>query len=154
MSEDRIEKQIRIQAPRSRVWRALTDAESFGQWFGVTLQGAFAPRATLKSRIEHKGYEHVTLEMTIEQMQPEHFFSWRWHPHAIDPNFDYSAEPKTLVTFELEEAPDGTLLKVTESGFNGIPLGRRGDAYRGNEKGWEIQVGAIQRYVTEATQPR
>ena len=95
----------------------------------------------------HPGYEHVLFEINIERMEPERLLSWRWHPHAIDPKTDYSAEPTTLVAFKLADAPEGTLLKVSESGFDGIPLARRLEAYRGNEQGWAIQVKAIEKYV-------
>lgn len=151
MSTDRIEKQILLRAPRARVWRALTDSQQFGQWFGVQIDGSFAPGARLRGKVKHKGYEHVPFEITIERMDAEKLFSWRWHPHAIDPKRDYSAEPTTLVVFELEEKPDGTLLTVVESGFDGIPLARRLEAYRGNEQGWAAQMQAIERYVGQAT---
>jgi uncharacterized protein YndB with AHSA1/START domain len=147
MNTDRIEKSILLRAPRLRVWRALTDAEQFGQWFGVKLDGPFAPGARLRGQITHPGYEHVVFEITIERMEPEKLFSWRWHPHAIDPKIDYSAEPTTLVVFELEEVPEGTHLTVVESGFDGIPLSRRLEAYRGNDQGWAIQVNAVERYL-------
>lgn len=146
-STDRIEKQILLRAPRARVWRALADVEQFGNWFGVTLNGSFAPGARLQGKVMHPGYEHVLFEINIERMEPERLLSWRWHPHAIDPKTDYSAEPTTLVAFELADAPEGTLLKVSESGFDGIPLARRLEAYRGNEQGWAIQVKAIEKYV-------
>ena len=147
MSTDRIEKQILLRAPRAKVWRALTDSQQFGQWFGVQIDGSFAPGARLQGKVKHKGYEHVPFEITIERMDAEKLFSWRWHPHAIDVKRDYSAEPTTLVVFELEEKPGGTLLTVVESGFDGIPLARRVEAYRGNEQGWAAQMQAIERYV-------
>lgn len=150
MSTDRIEKQVLLRAPRARVWRALADSEAFGQWFGVKMNGAFSPGARLQGKILIKGYEHLTFEITIERMEPERLFSWRWHPHAIDPNRDYSAEPTTLVVFELEENAEGTLLKVVESGFDRIPLIRRLEAYRGNEQGWETQMKSVERYVNQA----
>jgi uncharacterized protein YndB with AHSA1/START domain len=146
-AEDRIEKQILLRAPRARVWQALADAEAFGQWFGVRLNGLFAPGARLRGQVTHKGYEHIAFEVTIERMEPERLLSWRGHPHPIDPKADYSAEPTTLVVFELEDAPDGTLLTVVESGFEGIPLARRLEAYRGNEQGWTMQMKAIEKYV-------
>jgi uncharacterized protein YndB with AHSA1/START domain len=149
MSADRIEKSVLLRAPRARVWRALADAEAFGQWFGVKLNGSFAPGARLRGQVTHKGYEHVPFEITIERMEPERLFSWRWHPHPIDPKLDYSAEPTTLVVFELKDAPEGTLLTVVESGFDGIPLSRRAEAYRGNEQGWTGQMTAIERYVSQ-----
>jgi uncharacterized protein YndB with AHSA1/START domain len=150
MSTDRIEKRIVLRAPRARVWHALANAEAFGEWFGVKLKGSFAPGARLPGEVTHKGYEHVHFEITVERMEPEKLFSWRWHPHAIDPKIDYSAEPTTLVVFELEETTEGTVLTVVESGFDGIPLTRRLEAYRGNERGWEAQMKAIERYVGQA----
>jgi uncharacterized protein YndB with AHSA1/START domain len=149
LSADRIEKKIFLRAPRTRVWQALANAEAFGKWFGVKLSGSFTPGARLSGQVMHKGYEHVPFEITIERMEPERIFSWRWRPHTIDPKVDYSAEPTTLVVFELEEVAEGTLLTVVESGFDGIPLWRRGEAYRGNEQGWTLQMEAIERYVQQ-----
>jgi uncharacterized protein YndB with AHSA1/START domain len=148
-TEDRIEKQILLHAPRARVWQALADAKQFGEWFGVKLAGSFAPGVRLRGQVTHPGYEHVKFEITIERMEPERLLSWRGHPHPIDPQADYSAEPTTLVVFELSDAPEGTLLTVVESGFDGIPLARRLEAYRGNEQGWNIQMKAIAKYVSE-----
>lgn len=147
MSQDRIEKQIVLRAPRSRVWRALTDSESFGQWFGVKMDGPFIPGVRVSGKITMPKYEHLPFEITIETMEPESRFSWRWHPNAIDASHDYSAEPTTLVEFTLTETAEGTLLAVVESGFEGIPLSRRFDAYRGNERGWEYQMKQIEQYA-------
>jgi uncharacterized protein YndB with AHSA1/START domain len=150
MNSDQIEKRILLRAPRARVWQALADAKAFGQWFGIKFEGSFAPGARVQGRITHPDYEHIPFEITIEQMEPERLFSWRWHPHAIDLKLDYSVEPTTLVVFELKEVAEGTLLTVIESGFEGIPLARRLEAYRGNEQGWAAQVQAIERYVSQA----
>jgi uncharacterized protein YndB with AHSA1/START domain len=148
-STDRIEKQVLLQAPPKRVWRALTHSAEFGDWFRVKLSDPFIPGKSISGPVLHPGYEHLTWTVTVEKMEPERLFSWRWRPHAIDPNRDYSHEPTTLVTFELTEVPGGTLLKVTESGFDGIPLDRRDTAYRGNSEGWAIQMGNIERYVSQ-----
>jgi uncharacterized protein YndB with AHSA1/START domain len=150
MNLARIEKSVVLRAPRARVWQALANADVFGEWFGVKLNGSFAPGARLSGKITHKGYEHLNFEITVEQMEPERIFSWRWHPHAIDPKIDYSSEPTTLVVFELQDAAEGTLLKVVESGFERIPLSRRAEAYRGNEEGWTAQMKAIDEYVSKS----
>lgn len=147
---DRIERQILLHVPRSRIWRALTDPVEFGTWFGVKVNGTFAPGARVSGQITHKGYEHVTWDITIERMEPERLFSWRWHPYAVAPGVDYSAEPATRVVFELEPVADGTLLKVVESGFDDVPLARRAQAYRMNSEGWTAQMGAIERHVGAA----
>src|SRR2546423_1761729 len=112
-STDRIEKRVLLRAPRARVWRALADARAFGEWFGVDLAGSFAPGARLRGRVTHKEYEHVQMEIAVESMEPERRISWRWHPHATD-GIDRSAEPATLVVFELDDTGDGTMLTVTE----------------------------------------
>ena len=149
VNTDRIEKQVVLKAPLKRVWRALTDAHEFGGWFGVKLAGRFTPGARISGPVTYPGYEHLTMDITIEKMEPERVFSWRWHPHAIEPQRDYSAEPTTLVVFELQAVPGGTLLKVTESGFDGIPAARRSQAYRGNEEGWAMQVKQIATHLTQ-----
>src|SRR5262245_22615409 len=135
-STDRIEKEIVVKAPRARVWRALTDATEFSKWFGVEMKDTFKPGARAKGKITHPGYEHLTLDMTVERMEPEHLFSWRWHPYAVDPSRDYSGEPTTLVECEITEVPGGTRLRIVESGFDRIPLARRDEAFRMNASGW------------------
>jgi uncharacterized protein YndB with AHSA1/START domain len=149
MTTDRIEKQVLLQAPIERVWRALTDPAEFGHWFRVKLSGKFVPGESISGPVLHPGYEHLTWTVTVERMEPYKQFAWRWRPHAIDTNKDYSREPTTLVLFELSEVPGGTLLKVTESGFDGIPLERRETAYRGNSEGWAIQMGNIESHVSK-----
>jgi uncharacterized protein YndB with AHSA1/START domain len=145
---DRIEKKIVLRAPRSRVWRAITNASEFSEWFRVKLEGAFAEGKTIRGKLTHPKYEHLTLEMLIERIQPEDYFAYRWHPYAIDPKADYSQEPTTLVEFRLEELKDGTELTIVESGFDRIPLARRTEAFRMNESGWEGQAKNIERYVS------
>jgi uncharacterized protein YndB with AHSA1/START domain len=144
---DRIEKEIVLRAPRSRVWRAITNAQEFGAWFEVKFEGAFRPGQRIEGHITSPGYEHVKLEMLVERMDPERVFSYRWHPYAIDPAVDYSGEPTTLVEFRLEDAPGGTQLTVVESGFDGIPLARRAEALRMNDDGWAAQLENIERHV-------
>jgi uncharacterized protein YndB with AHSA1/START domain len=144
---DRIEKAIALRAPRSRVWHSLTNAQEFGAWFGATFEGAFKPGQRIEGRITSPGYEHITIEVTVERMDPEYLMSYRWHPYATDPAVDYSREPTTLVEFHLEDVAGGTQLKVVESGFEGIPLARRAEAFRKNDDGWAAQLENIQRHV-------
>lgn len=145
---DRIEKHVVLRAPRARVWRALTDAQEFGTWFRVKLESPFVEGATVRGRITYPGYEHLVFEVTVERIEPERYFAYRWHPAAIDPTVDYSNEPTTLVEFRLEETSDGTALTIVESGFDRIPLSRRAEAFRTNEGGWSEQARNIERHVT------
>lgn len=150
VNTDTIVKRVLLRAPRARVWRALTNAQEFGSWFGAKFAGGFTPGARVQGAITHKGYEHLTMEITIETIEPERRFAWRWHPNAIDPAKNYAEEPTTLVTFELEEVPEGTMLTVVESGFDRIPEARRAEAFRGNEGGWTHQIESISRHVSTA----
>lgn len=147
-STDKIERNILLQAPRERVWRALCDPREFGSWFGVAFEDAtFAAGQRVEGRVTYPGYEHVVFEIWIERMEPPRLFAWRWHPHAVDAGVDYSQEPTTLVEFELKEAEGGTLLSIVESGFDRIPVERRLHAFRMNSGGWDQQMTNIEKHV-------
>ena len=144
---DRIEKEIVLRASRSRVWRALTDAKEFSAWFRVKLESDFAPGQRARGQITYPGYEHLTMEVLVERMDAEELFSFHWHPYPDNPKGDFTAEPMTLVEFRLEDVPEGTRLKVTESGFDRLPAERRDKAFRMNEGGWTEQLTNIERHV-------
>ena len=146
-TSDRIEKDIVLRAPRSRVWRALANAEEFGAWFGMKLEGTFAPGGRVHGQITLPGHGRVTVEMAIERMDPESRMSYRWHPYAVESSVDYSSEPTTLVEFQLEEVAEGTRLTVVESGFDRIPAARRAEAFHMNDAGWAEELENIARYV-------
>ena len=147
-STDRIQKSMVLNAARSRVWRALTDSKQFGQWFQARVEGPFVAGKQVSGPVTYPGYEHMRFEVTVEQMEPERLFSWRWQPGG-DSNPD-PAEPTTLVVFELEEVPEGTRITVTETGFDRIPVARRAKAYRENDNGWAGQFEAFRKYVVAA----
>ena len=159
-TSDRIEKKTLLRAPRSRVWRAISDAREFGRWFGVDFAAPFTAGAHMLGRIvpttvdaevaaSQKPYEGKTFEITVERIEPERLFSFRWHPFAVDEKVDYSAEPTTLVELKLEDAPGGTLLTVVESGFDRVPLARRAKAFEMNEHGWAAQMKLVEKYVAQ-----
>lgn len=161
MNTDRIEKKILLHAPRTRVWRALADSTEFGNWFGLKVDGPFVAGARMNAVLRptnvnaevakaQKTHEGIVFEITIEQIEPERLFSFRWHPHAIERGVDYSAEPTTLISFALEDVADGVMLTVAESGFDQIPLARRATAFTANERGWEIMVHVLEEYVALA----
>ncbi len=147
--ENKIEKQIELNAPVSRVWRALTDYREFGEWFRVALDGPFVVGQPTRGHITWPGYEHIVWEATVQKMEPEKLFSFTWHPYAVDPAIDYSAEPPTLVEFRLEPTVTGTRLTLTESGFENVPAHRRAEAFRMNEGGWTQQMQNIKTHVAQ-----
>lgn len=157
---DRIEKKILLRAPLKRVWRALSNAQEFGTWFGVKFDAPFTPGARLSGKVvgsavdtevaqAQKQYMRIPFEITIERIEPERRLSFRWHPYAIEPDVDYSKEPTTLIEFTLEEVPSGVMLTVTESGFEQIPLARRAIAFTANERGWGVVVTLVEKYLAE-----
>ena len=149
MDNNRIEKKVEIKASLPRVWRALTDHSQFGEWFRVKLDAPFVPGEASTGYITWPGYEHLKWEAVVQDMEPETYFSFTWHPYAIDPATDYSEETPTLVEFRLEKTTTGTLLTVTESGFEDIPEHRRAEAFLRNDGGWEQQMKNIEEYVAQ-----
>jgi uncharacterized protein YndB with AHSA1/START domain len=158
---DRIQKIVTLKAPVERVWRAISDASEFGAWFGVLFEGSFRPNTPMRGKMTptkadpevakmQQPYAGATFDFTVERIEPMRLFSFRWHPFAVDPAHDYSGEPTTLVVFELEPVAGGTRLTITETGFDGIPLARRAQAFKANDGGWTIQSALIGKYLDHA----
>jgi len=151
--ENRIEKRVELKAPIARVWRALTDYREFGEWFRVAIDGPFVVGKVSRGQILHPGYEHIVWEALIEKMEPERLFSYTWAQieHHDKEHYlpDYSNAPRTLVEFRLEKTATGTLLTLTESGFENVPAEWREKARSGNDGGWTGQMQNIERYVTQ-----
>jgi uncharacterized protein YndB with AHSA1/START domain len=84
-------------------------------------------------------------EAVVEQVEPQRKLSWRWHPDAVERGVDYSQDPTTLVTFELDDVADGTRLRVVESGFHKIPVVRRAKAFESNSGGWNEVIQSIEK---------
>jgi len=155
---DRIQKTVTLRAPRSRVWRAVSDSKEFGEWFGVRFDGPFKSNTPLRGAITptradaevanlQKPYEGMTFEIIVDRIEPERLFSFKWHPFAVEKGVDYSSEPMTLIVFELEDVADETRLTITESGFDQIPLERRARAFTANTGGWSKQVELIAKHL-------
>lgn len=156
---DRIEKKILLRATRERVWRAVTDSAEFGTWFGMKLEGAFAEGAIIRGAMtptavdadvakSQAPYDGHPVELIVDRIEPMHRFSFRWPAYAVEPGLDDAAE-MTLVTFELADVNGGTLLTVTETGFEKIPAARRAEALKSNEGGWEAQTHLIEKYLAQ-----
>jgi uncharacterized protein YndB with AHSA1/START domain len=161
MDTDRIEKRVVLHAPLDRVWRAISDAEEFGRWFGVhfdqpfvagtSITATIAP-TTVDDEVAKRQEPHAGVKSTwqIVAIEPQRRFAYRWHPFAIDPDADYESEPTTLVEFTLSETDDGVLLTITESGFDAIPAARRPASFEANSEGWAIQTDLVRRYLEDA----
>ncbi|WP_135453553.1 SRPBCC family protein [Mycobacterium sp. DL99] len=158
MSTDRIEKEVLLKASLDRVWRAISDAEEFGRWFGVRFDGPFVAGESVNGvmtptevdpdvAVSQEPYAGEAAKWHIVALEPPHRMAYRWHPYAVDADTDYSAEPTTLVEFTLTEAEDGVLLRIVESGFDAIPAHRRSAAFESNSEGWAIQAELVRKYL-------
>jgi uncharacterized protein YndB with AHSA1/START domain len=157
-STDRIVKRIFLRAPQERVWRAISESRQFGAWFGMQLDGEFAAGQPISGVLvptkadpevakTQEQYSGMKFGFIVDRIEPMSRFSFRWHPFSIDPNYDYSKEPTTLVEFMLELQDGGTQLTIVESGFDTIPIERRADAFEANDEGWEAQAKMIEKYL-------
>ena len=144
---DRIEKEVVLRAPRARVWQAIGDAREFGTWFNFEAEGPFEPGKPLAVTLTEPGWEGTKFVLLVERVEPERHLSFRWHPGVPEPGADLAEEPTTLVTFDLDDAPEGTRLRIVESGFDALPAAKRDEVRRTNEEGWTTQAERIARYV-------
>lgn len=158
MTTDRIEKEVLLRAPLERVWRAISDADEFGQWFGVRFDGPFVPGTsvtgvitptTVDEEVARAQEPHAGKSDTwqIVAVEPKRRLAFRWHPYAVEPDVDYTEEPTTLVEFTLEETPDGVRLRIVESGFDKVPAERRASAFESNSEGWAAQTELVRKYL-------
>jgi uncharacterized protein YndB with AHSA1/START domain len=158
MNTDRIEKEVVLRAPLNRVWKAISDADEFGQWFGVRFDGPFVAGASVTGVITPTAVDedvaraqepHAGKSDTwqIVAVEPQRRLAFRWHPYAVESGTDYSKEPTTLVEFTLAETGDGVLLRIVESGFDAIPAERRASAFAANSEGWAKQTELIRKYL-------
>ena len=146
----RIDRTIELNAPRERVWRALTNADELSAWFQVKIEGAVAPDIDVWMTSLHPGHAGQRFRVRFTEMTPPERFVWEWHPGEVDPERDYSREPRTTVTFTLEPSARGTRLSVSETGFDEIALARRAKVYKDNSQGWLEVLVWLQTYVEEA----
>lgn len=159
MNTDRIEKEVLLRAPLDRVWRAISDSQEFGRWFGVRVDGPFVAGTSVTATITGTTVDDEVAEMQrphvgakatwqVVAVEPPRRFAYRWHPFAVEPDVDYDSEPTTLVEFTLSETPDGVQLRIVESGFDAIPEARRADAFEANSGGWAKQTELVRKYLS------
>jgi uncharacterized protein YndB with AHSA1/START domain len=158
MTSDRIEKEVVLRAPLERVWRAISDADQFGQWFGVRFDGPFVEGSsitgvitptTVDEEVARMQEPHAGMADTwhIVAIEPRRRLAFRWHPYGVESGVDYAQEPTTLVEFTLAETEDGVLLRIVESGFDKIPAERRASAFDANSEGWAKQTELVRKYL-------
>jgi uncharacterized protein YndB with AHSA1/START domain len=156
--DNEIVRQVVLDAPLERVWRAIADSRAFGQWFGAEVDGPFGPGARLQARIRpttvdpeiarhQQPYDGTPFTLLVDRVEPMRLLSFRWHPGGTSLPPDVPDEETTLVEFRLEAVPEGVRLTIRESGFERVPLARRAQAIADNTGGWEAQAGLVAKYL-------
>lgn len=143
LEQDRFEKVVDLEASVSRVWRALTDHEEFGQWFRVRLDGPFQLGETTTGNITYPGCEHMKWVSVTERMERDRLFAFSWPPSTVDPDSAFDEDAKVLVEFRLLPHENGTRLTITETGFLQFPESKRLEVLRSNKEGWDMQAENI-----------
>lgn len=147
---DSISKSIEMAASVEQVWGALIDHEKFGAWFQVALDQPFVAGKASTGHMTYPGFEEYRWEARVVAVEPMRRFAFEWPATGGDKQLMDSGVPVpewTLVEFLLEPAGSGTLLTVTESGFDKVPEPRRSNVIRSNDGGWAAQVKNIRKYV-------
>lgn len=146
---DKIEKEIVIQAPIERVWRALIDYQEFGKWFQVKLDQPFETGKDSTGHMTIPGYEHIKWEAQVLEIKENSLFSFTWPPYVENTDVDLSKEPWLTTVFTLTETSGGTVVKVVESGFSKLAASIRSEARTGNIDGWNFQMENLSNYVSQ-----
>lgn len=143
----RIDRTVDINAPRERVWRALTNDEELAAWFQVRLEGEMRTGGVVWMTSVHPQHAGQRWPVRIVELSEPIRMVWQWHPGEVDPAVDYSQQPQTTVTFTLEPTAGGTRVSVSETGFDEIALARRAKAYADNSQGWTEVTVWLKTYV-------
>jgi len=144
---DAIERELILPIPRDRVWAALTEPHRLGAWFGTRATVDLRPGGAVTFIWDdHHSGEQFTNTGVIEVVEPPTRFAFRWHVHdgvhAVAP----PDGPTTRVEFTLDDHPEGTRLRLVESGFARLVS----DARDRNSRGWDRELGDLAGYLTTA----
>lgn len=139
----KIEKNVVLRAPRTKVWDALTTEEGWTGWFSEGVIGDFTPGSTLTLDFGAHGlcYALVTDRKELE------LFQLKWHPGEDCTLEAYPAEQMTTITFRLSDHEKGTLLEMVEDGFESVSDARRAKALELNSEGWRWELVELEAYV-------
>jgi uncharacterized protein YndB with AHSA1/START domain len=149
---DKIEKEIVVAAPLERAWRAITDHNEFGTWFGVKLETAFVVGEVTEGKITAPGFEHMIWKSTTTVLDAASRFAFTWNPYDYEP-YDQedvresAAPPLMQVEFQLQPVPDGTRILISEAGFMSLPDDERREAmWQSCASGWTEQAANLSAY--------
>ncbi|MFI6284631.1 SRPBCC domain-containing protein [Streptomyces sp. NPDC051018] len=143
MVANTIEREVVLRHPVERVWTALTTAEGLSQWFGSVAEIDLRPGGRAFFRWEEFDDESVA---TIEAVDPPRRFAFWWGIGSLPEG----GAARTLVEFTLEPVPEGTRLRLVESGFARVAEEVALAAHRSNSQGWDTELAELGTYLDAA----
>jgi uncharacterized protein YndB with AHSA1/START domain len=137
---DEVRREVVVEAPLERVWRAISEADQLVRWFPDKIaQIDLRPGGAM--RIEWRDGEFD--DGTVDAVEAPSRFVFRWHGAGFD-------SPETSVEFTLEAVEGGTRVVVVESGFSKVREEKRESAWHDNDGGWAKELGELKAYLEAA----
>jgi uncharacterized protein YndB with AHSA1/START domain len=138
-----IKKEIKINAPKQRVYEALTNKEQIVKWFPTAVEG----NIEAGERPIFDFGEYGKNQLYIVATNPYEYFAYKWIPGSSHFLGDVFSKAHTLVEFYIEETDGVSTLTLTESGFSDLPVELAEKALSDNTGGWEYMLGRLEKYL-------
>ena len=141
MEHLKVERSIWIDAPRERVWQAITDPDGLARWLLPPVLGASMKRDTNDTLFVSMGGMEIPVA-TLEAVEAPRHVRSRALPDGL-----------IAITYLLEEENAGTHVTVTMSGFERLPEDAREDRIAPSGAAWEKALANLNAYVTGLSLP-
>lgn len=141
MRVDEIKHELVVNASIETVWAALTSAAELSKWFGDSAEIDLKPGGS--ASFGWSEYNAV-VKAIVETVERPHRFAFRW---AAQEAVELDETNSTVVEFELSPSDEGTLVRMTESGFSTLPEQVRHASYKENKSGWEVELDHLKEYL-------
>jgi uncharacterized protein YndB with AHSA1/START domain len=141
--QDTIQREIVLRAPKQRVFEAITDPTKIINWFPDRVEGTL--KKGEQSVFDFTDFGKVALHVVASD--PHDYFAYRWVPSVGASEEDPLKQANTLVEFRLEDVAEGTMLKLTESGFASLPKEVIEKSLSDNNEGWDMMIARLEKYM-------
>jgi uncharacterized protein YndB with AHSA1/START domain len=137
---DSIERELILPVPPARVWTALTRPDQLSAWFGTQATIDLRPGGEVVFAWDRSTGPRAATRGVVEAVEPAKRLAFRWQASP-------DAAATTRVEFTLEPHPEGTRLRLVESGFASLPPELRGGCHESHAHGWQRELGELEQYL-------